>query len=114
MPSSAVLSLLVFSIEESQLELVQVWRDTSRHPHRRHPSRRGLALRLNVFFFSLENQEHKARASRSHASLLNTVTIYGTEWYASSRAPPPPRAINRLWFAWSIERYMYTGKHVFC
>ena len=68
MHSSAVLSLLVFFFVKSQLELVRVWRDTSRHRHRRHPSRRGLALTLNVFCSSPENREQKARASRSRAS----------------------------------------------
>ena len=69
MHSSAVLSLLVLFFVKSQLESVRVWRETSRHRHRRHPSWRGLALRLNVCFSSLESQEQKARASRSRASL---------------------------------------------
>ena len=57
----------------SQLELVRVSRETSWHRHRRHPSRRGLA-RPEHLLFSLKNREQKARASRSHASLSNTVT----------------------------------------
>ena len=43
MHSSAVLRLIGFICVKLQLELVKVTRETSRHRHRRHPSRRGLA-----------------------------------------------------------------------
>ena len=43
MHSSAVLSLFVFFFVKSKLELVGVTRETSRHRHRRHPSRWALA-----------------------------------------------------------------------
>ena len=41
--SRSVLSLFGFFFVKLQLELVRVTRETSRHRHRRHPSRRGLA-----------------------------------------------------------------------
>ena len=76
MHSSAVLSLLVFCFVTSQLELVRVWRETSRHQHRRQPSTGAVWLRLNVCYFSLENQEQKARASRSRASFVKYDYYY--------------------------------------
>ena len=85
-------------------------RESSRHRHGQHPSRRGLALRPDVFFFPLENQS-KARASRSRASLLNPNGYYTlrdrvvcqysrTIARGGSMTPHPPTATNnRLWLA---------------
>ena len=43
MHTSAVLNFACPFLVKSQLELVRVTREASRHRHRRHPSRRGLA-----------------------------------------------------------------------
>ena len=43
MYSSAVFGLLFFRFVESETELMRVTNETSRHRHRRHPNRRGLA-----------------------------------------------------------------------
>ena len=72
--SSAVLSLLVFFIVKSQLELVRVWREASRHQPRRHSSRWGLT-QAERLFCSLGKSRTKSRASGSRTSLLNTITI---------------------------------------
>ena len=40
-----------FAKSQLQLQLVRVWRETSRHQHRRHPSRRGLAQTERLLFF---------------------------------------------------------------
>ena len=50
MHSSAILSLLVFFFVKSQLELVRGWRESSRHRHRRHPSRWSLAQTERLLF----------------------------------------------------------------
>ena len=68
MHSSAVLSLLVLFFAKPQL--VRVWRETTVGT----PAGE-VWLRLNACFFSLEDQEQKARASRSRAPFLNTITI---------------------------------------
>ena len=56
MHSGAVLSLLVVFFVKSLVELVKVTRETSRDPHRRHPSRRGVAqterLRAGCRYYS--------------------------------------------------------------
>ena len=56
MYSSATLSSLVFYFAMSQFELVRVSRETSRHRHRRHPSRWDLAqsecLRAGYRYYS--------------------------------------------------------------
>ena len=56
MHSSAVLSFLVSVFVKSQFELVRATRETSRHRHRRYPSRRGLAhtgrLRAGYRYYS--------------------------------------------------------------
>ena len=100
MHSSAVLSLLVFLFVKSQLELVRasveryrVGTGTDGTPAG------GGRLRLNVCCFSLENRQQKARASRSRASLLNTVPVlrdrvvcqYNSGMIArrEQNAPPP-------------------------
>ena len=57
-------------------------------------------LRLNICFFPLENQEQKARASRSRASLLNTIAIlwdrvvcqYSSTIARREQDAPPPNS----------------------
>ena len=64
------------------------------------PQQAGFGSQTERLFFSLGNQEQKARASRSRASLLNTVTIlwdrvicqYIQQYDSTSRARrPTPR-----------------------
>ena len=72
MHSSAVLSLLFFFIVKPQLELVRVWRETSRHRHRRHPSRRGLAQSELLLFYL-----GKPRTKGSRFALARLTVKYG-------------------------------------
>ena len=75
MHSSAVLSLFGFFFVKLQLELVRVRRGTSRHRHRRHPSRRGLAQidRLRAgdrysWSYSYDKLERRNKDSRQSSS----------------------------------------------
>ena len=125
MHSSAALSLLVFLLLwQSQLEFVRVRREASRHRHRRHPSRRGLALRLNACLAFLDNHEQKASASRSRTSLLNTVTMLRRRVVSQYRSTiarreldaPPRNSHQSVGVGLVHTAEMYTGKfnHVFC
>ena len=74
---SVVLSLLVFFLVTSQLELVRVSRETSPHRHRRHPSRRDLAQAERLFFFL---GRPKTKGSRfALARLIVKYDYYTTE-----------------------------------
>ena len=101
-----VISLVVFFVK-SQLELVRVWRETSRHRYRRHL---GSQTERLLFFLGTKNKRLALRAHAPRSKIR--LPYYGTEWYASttavrehgeSRTPHPPTSINRLWFAWSIR-----------
>ena len=69
---------------KSQLELVRVSRETSRHRHRRHPSRRGLA-QTERLLFSLENKKKGSRFALACLIIKSErILYYGAEWYAST------------------------------
>ena len=71
MHSSAVLGVLVFFFAKSRLELVRVWRETSRHQLRRHPSRRSLAQTERLLFCLGKPRTKGTRFAL--ARLLNTI-----------------------------------------
>ena len=80
--SNAVLRLLVFFSVKSHLELVRLWRETSRHQHRRHPSRRGLAQTERLFFLL-----GKPRIQGPRFALVRLIVKYGY-YIAGQRGMP--------------------------
>ena len=77
-------------------------------PSQTAPQQAEFGSQTERLFFSLGNQEQKARASRSRASLLYTVAMvrdsvvcqYSSTIARQEQDAPSPTAINRLWFAW--------------
>ena len=81
MHSSAVLSLLAFFVK-AQLEGVPVWREVTRHQHRRHPSRRALAQTERLLFFL-----GKPRTQCSHFALARLIVKY--DYYSTGQIDMP-------------------------
>ena len=117
MPSSAVLSLLAFFCEVAVGVGASVERDQSA-PAQTTPRQAGVGSER--LLFSLENPKQKARASRSRASLSDTITIlqdrvvcqYSRTIARREQDAPPPSNLQQVVVCLVHTAVMYTGKHV--